>query len=293
MGITAWASRYRFANARSTEQSEWQLPAAPEKPAPGQRLHALLETSAQPVEPRRPEPEAESRLDSKPGSESPAANEPALSRARALLDGSASDATSGGQGASRAVAQPEAAGSTTSSSASADAGEAPAQALVDPLRFTLSLAVIGGRWWLMLPGERPLSAAGQTLLEQMLRSVALPPSWSPLSRLTWPLMDVPAVDPAGEAREGIQVFCAGQARRHDLAIDGAIVVGDELWSPLLSESAEGDGWVYHALPHPDDLLSSSKAKRDCWPLLQAVARAWQSDARSADDQAPGVQSADS
>ena len=42
MGITTWTSRYRFVNARPTEQVEWETAPAPEKPAPGQRLHALL-----------------------------------------------------------------------------------------------------------------------------------------------------------------------------------------------------------------------------------------------------------
>lgn len=273
MGITAWASRYRFANALTTEQSEWQIPSAPEKPAPGQRLHALLETPAPTAEPRRAGAEAESGKDSGAGARpaSSAGHEPmpALSRARALLDGSASDPASGGRDTSRSAAQSESAPPAQSTGAV----ESPVEPSADPLRFTLSLAVLGGRWWLMLPGERTLSTAGQALLEQMLRSVALPPSWSPVSRLTWPLMDVPAVDPAGEARDGIQVFCAGQARRHDLAIDGAIVVGDERWAPLLSESSDGDTWAYHALPHPDDLLSSAKGKRDCWPQLQSIAQA--------------------
>ncbi len=54
MGIAAWTSRYRFVNARPTEQSEWEVAAVPDKPAPGQRLQALLETPSSPVARDRP-----------------------------------------------------------------------------------------------------------------------------------------------------------------------------------------------------------------------------------------------
>ncbi len=273
MGITTWTSRYRFVNARPTEQVEWETAPAPEKPAPGQRLHALLETPARPGEVERDRPAAES---------APAQPTVApLSRARALLDG----ASGGGATEPRApasnpeptsrqapVSRPAEEGRTDDALQSVAQSAAPVP--TEPLRFTLSLSVIGERWWLLLPGERPLSAAGQALLGQMLKSVGIPVNGAPLSSLTWPLMNVPASDPVDEAREGIQVFCAGQARRHGMHIDGAIVVGDEVWSPLLSDPANEVGWVCHALPHPDDLLTSAKAKRECWPLLQSMGQAW-------------------
>lgn len=269
MGITTWTSRYRFVNARPTEQVEWETAPSPEKPAPGQRLQALLETPARPVEVERDRPAAES---------APAQPTVApLSRARALLDG----ATGEGVKESRSPASNS---ESTSRQAPAsrpaeeartdDAVQSADQVPTEPLRFTLSLSVIDERWWLLLPGERPLSAAGQTLLGQMLKSVGIPANGAPLSNLTWPLMDAPASDPVDEAREGIQVFCAGQARRHGMHIDGAIVVGDEIWSPLLSDPADEAGWICHALPHPDDLLTSAKAKRECWPLLQSMGQAW-------------------
>lgn len=273
MGITTWASRYRFVNARPTEQVEWEAAPTPEKPAPGQRLHALLETPARPVEVERDRPAAETA----PAQQTVAP----LSRARALLDG----ASGGSAMESRVPASnPERTSGQAPASRPAEEGrtddavqplaQSAAPVPTEPLRFTLSLSVIGERWWLLLPGERPLSAAGQTLLGQMLKSVGIPVNGAPLSSLTWPLMDMPTSDPVGEAREGIQVFCAGQARRHGMHIDGAIVVGDEVWSPLLSDPANEIGWVCHALPHPDDLLSSAKAKRECWPLLQAMGQAW-------------------
>ncbi|WP_139284293.1 hypothetical protein [Salinicola sp. MIT1003] len=273
MGITTWTSRYRFVNARPTEQVEWETAPAPEKPAPGQRLHALLETPARPVEVERERPAAETA----PAQQTAAP----LSRARALLDG----ASGGGATEPRAPASnPESTSRQAPVSRPAEEGrtddalqsvaQSAAPVPTEPLRFTLSLSVIGERWWLLLPGERPLSAAGQALLGQMLKSVGIPVNGAPLSSLTWPLMNVPASDPVDEAREGIQVFCAGQARRHGMHIDGAIAVGDEVWSPLLSAPADEAGWICHALPHPDDLLTSAKAKRECWPLLQSMGQAW-------------------
>ncbi|WP_110602140.1 hypothetical protein [Salinicola lusitanus] len=267
MGISTWASRYRFVNAKPTEQVEWEAAAEPEKPAPGQRLQALLETPARPVERDRP------AADASPTQQTAAP----LSRARALL----------GEDAPRVESPPSSPDRTADSDAAVSSaptvsgtGQAPVDVAEDaapaaePLRFTLSLSVIGERWWLLLPGERPISAAGQALLGQMLQSASMPAGGAPLSRLTWPLMDLQATDPADEAREGILVFCAGQARRHGMRIDGAIAVGDEVWSSLLSDSGDEGDWACHRLPHPDDLLSSANAKRECWSLLQAAGSAW-------------------
>lgn len=266
MGITAWVSRYRFVNARPTEQGEWRLPDAPVKAAPGQRLQALLETPAPPVPARRSareplEPAGEGGISS------------SVARARALLEGT--EGTSAGVAASsvsiEAVTTPE-----VSSNA------VPEAALQrEPLRFKLTLGVLGERWWLMLPGDRPPSVAGQKLLCQLLNAADLPPQWTPLGTLSWPLMEVPVSDPVEEAREGVQVFCAGQAQRNALAVDGAIVVGggDETWSLLLgrlAEETQASDMTYHHWPHPDDLLASSQAKRDCWPMLRRTADAWSS-----------------
>ncbi|KAA0019829.1 hypothetical protein F0A16_05795 [Salinicola corii] len=268
MGIASWTSRYRFVNAKPTAQVEWEAAPEPEEPAPGQRLQALLETPARPVERNRVADESSAQETAAP-----------LSRARALLGGDTARAVSPRPSPDRTAGSDAAAVSPASKAsgpeqALADVAKEAAPA-VDPLRFTLSLSVIGERWWLMLPGERLISAAGQTLLGQMLKSVGMPAGGAPLSSLTWPLMDMPASDPIDEAREGIQVFCAGQARRHGMNVDGAIVVGDEVWSSLLSDPANEFEWACHHLPHPDDLLASANAKRECWPLLQAAGSAWQ------------------
>lgn len=251
MGIPAWVSRYRFVNARPTEQGDWQLPARSEKAAPGQRLQALLET---PVE-------AGGRAPAEPRREGPA---PAA-RARALLDG---------DGESPGAAESTRPTRAPSSEPNEVAAPEPA-ATTAPLRFTLSLAVLEERWWLLLPGEQALSASARKLLRQLLCAAGLPSKWSPLATLSWPLIETPVSDPAGEAREGIQVFCAGQALRNQLSIDGALVIGDsEPWTSLLTEDADAFDFPCHHWPHPEALLVSAKAKRECWPLLHACGRAW-------------------
>ncbi|GHB19629.1 hypothetical protein [Salinicola rhizosphaerae] len=260
MGITAWTSRYRFVNARESERSEWQLPEAPKKAAPGERLHALLETPA----------DAAGRSAGHAAGEAPTpdaspSEAPASSRARALL----------GEPPATAKAPPSAL-----ENAEAETGEndvfAPALERRDPLRFRLSLAILAERWWLILPGERPLSSAGEALLNQQLAAAGLPVEWRILSTFSWPLMDVPTTDPEAEAREGIEVFCAGQAQRNALQVDGAIVVGaDGAWAGLLPEApADGESMSWQHWPHPDDLLGSADAKRDCWPLLRRAGDHW-------------------
>lgn len=281
MGIATWVSRYRFTNALPTPQSEWQEPERREKQAPGERLHALLERSETHAEPRRQSAdEAPARPDvarDRPAGETDAGggsvnDEPVgngratpAAQARALLEGETRTqegrgerstdlpATKGGEASEASVA--------VSSTGTTEAGP--------PLRFSLTLAVLDSRWWLFLPGERELSSADQALLQQMLGAAGLPGRWQSLGNLRWPLMETPSTDPQGEAREGIEVFCAGQARRNGLTIDGAIVVGEEAWAPLVVEALEARRW-----PHPDTLTGSARVKRDSWALLGATGKQW-------------------
>ncbi|WP_110686183.1 hypothetical protein [Salinicola aestuarinus] len=271
MGIPAWVSRYRFSNARPTEQGEWVEPARGEKPAPGERLHALLD---------RPEPNEETRRRPEVNPTGDASSAPAetadpapqgerTSRARALLEAET------GIAESRTPAP-------TAAAAPAPVAETAAEAAspAEPLRFSLNLAVLGGRWWLLMPGERALSKPGEALLQQMLSAAGLPARWQALANLRWPLMSTPTPDPEGEAREGIEVFCAGQARRNELTIDGAIVVGNEAWASLVD--TQSTTLAVHRWPHPDDLLGDVRAKRESWSRLCATGDGWRAASVSAD-----------
>ncbi|WP_110667088.1 hypothetical protein [Salinicola halophilus] len=266
MGVPAWVSRYRFTNAKATEQSEWVEPAKREKPAPGERLHALLDRT-EPVEETRRRSDASdaTSTDQASASESTgAATAPhgeRTGRARALLGAEI------GLDESRKPVEEAPATPAPTDEPATDAGVA-----AEPLRFSLHLAVLDGRWWLLLPGERALSKAGEALLQQMLAAAGMPARWQSLAHLRWPLMPTPTTDPEGEAREGIEVFCAGQARRNGLTIDGAIVVGDESWTALVGAASAST--TFHRWPHPDDLLGSVSAKRDSWVQLGAAGKRW-------------------
>ncbi|WP_251976987.1 hypothetical protein [Salinicola avicenniae] len=266
MGIAAWTSRYRFVNARATEQGEWQPAGRPAQAAPGERLHALLEDAQR--APAAPPAEAVASADPSPTeTKGPTGSEsvPATSRVRALLG----DQT------------PETSPATAAADDSEIVEAREPEVLADPLRFSLSLGVIGERWWLMLPGERALSPQDEALLCQLLQAAGLPPRWRAVATLDWPLMATRVADPAGEAREGIQVFCAGQAQRNGLSIDGAIVVeGDAAWQALLerdygsSESVAELDFATFRWPHPADLRLSAAAKRAAWQRLQSASAAW-------------------
>ncbi|WP_110689045.1 hypothetical protein [Salinicola endophyticus] len=255
MGVPAWVSRYRLINARSTEQCEWAVPAA-EKPAPGQRLHALLETPPAHSEPAAPAPAV-------------ATPEPAervegsapVARARALL------------GEDQAPAEAPAPAADTTAAPPAPVAAAAERAA--PLRFSLTLAVLDQRWWLLLPGGREgLSSAAQALLKQMLVAAGLPGDWRALSSLDWPLMEAPVDDPVNEARDGLAVFCRGQAMRNGLSISGAIVIPGADDEALFADDDTPFEVDCHRWPHPGTLLGDTAAKRACWPQLHATGEAW-------------------
>ncbi|WP_242495844.1 hypothetical protein [Salinicola tamaricis] len=217
MGIPAWVSRYRLINARPTEHCEWEMPTAAEKPAPGQRLHALLETP-----PAHPEPAAPAFAVASPEPAERVEGSAPVARARALL----------GEDQAPAEAPAPAADAT----AAPPAPVAAAAERAAPLRFSLTLTVLDQRWWLLLPGGREgLSAPALTLLKQMLVAAGLPGDWRALSSLDWPLMETPVDDPVGEARDGLAVFCGGQAMRNGLSITGAIVIPGEDAAALFAD----------------------------------------------------------
>ncbi|WP_353979911.1 hypothetical protein [Salinicola endophyticus] len=267
MGIPAWVSRYRLINARPTAQSEWEMPAAAEKPAPGQRLHALLETP-----PAQPEPVARTPAEVAPESAGQGESSAPVARARALLGEDRAPAEASAPVFDKPVDTP---------------AEPPAPVAADgeraaPLRFSLTLAVLDQRWWLLLPGAREgLSAPAQALLKQMLAAAGLPGDWRALSSLDWPLMETPVDDPVGEARDGLAVFCEGQAMRNGLAIEGAIVIPGDDAAALFADDDTPLEVDCHRWPHPATLLGDPGAKRACWPQLHATGEAWRQAAAGA------------
>ncbi|WIX32060.1 hypothetical protein QO259_14775 [Salinicola sp. JS01] len=269
MGIPAWVSRYRLINARPTAQSEWEVPAAAEKPAPGQRLHALLETPAAQSTERTP---AAMRPDSAAEPAAQRASRAPVARARALLGEDPAPAETSAAVFDKSVDKPV--DTPTDTPAETPAPEAATRERAAPLRFSLTLAVLDQRWWLLLPGGREgLPAPAQALLKQMLVAAGLPGDWRALASLDWPLMETPVDDPLGEARDGLAVFCGGQAMRNGLSIEGAIVIPGADAAALFAGDTPFE-FDCHRWPHPASLLGDPAAKRASWPQLHATGEAW-------------------
>ncbi|MDN3557660.1 hypothetical protein [Halomonas maura] len=261
MGLTAWTARYRLPNARPTEACDWELPAPDEaaSQAPGQRLHALLESSGAektPAPPASPAsaPEARQRPSSGPG------------KARALLGDMVPGAEDAATTGPSVPAEPEAA---------TPREEAPQE----PLRFSLQVACLDGRWLVILPRGAAPGAMERRLLANLLRAAGVVPERPPsFEAFHWPQIEgLPVQAPLEEAGEGVQAFLAGR-RRRGWAPERLLVFGEE--AALASLLALQDGrcplldlpaWQGPALT---ELAGSAAAKRALWPTLAGWRRAW-------------------
>ncbi|MDR5867151.1 hypothetical protein [Halomonas koreensis] len=249
MGLTAWTARYRLPNARETEACEWALPEpeASARQAPGERLHALLDEPGEAPAPAEPEPRAQAPAGPR--------------KARALLGDLVPEEAP--------AADPEPASEAPTAVA------APGEAL----RFTLQVACLDGRWLLMVPGEAPPSRQAQRLLVNLLRAAGVTPEAPPaFEAFHWPQVEgLPVQAPLDEARQGLQAFLAGRARR-GWAAERLLVFGEDqaLASVLAIEAERSSALGLPAWQGPDleALAGSAEAKRALWPCLAGWREAW-------------------
>jgi hypothetical protein len=248
MGLTVWVARFRLPNARPTEPCDWSPPPQVAATPPAERLHALLDEADQAAV-RQPAP--------------PAPREPRTAlpgRARQLL----------GEGAAKAEA---------------DASEVaelnhPARPSGEPLRFTLQVACLDGRWLILLPGARPPDTVSLRLLGNLLRAAGVVHGQQlAFESFHWPQMEgLPVTSPQEEARQGLQAFIEGAGRR-GWAPERVLVFGRDATLDGLLGLKGGHctllglpGWQGPALA---ELAGSAEAKRALWPLLAGWSEAWQ------------------
>lgn len=253
MGLTPWVSRYRLPNALETPECDWQPQAAEPETPPAQRLHALLDAPT-----AAPEPAA-----------ADAPTRPArapVKRARALL---------GEAPAEPASEAPDSRGERVDT-APPDAVASPQE----PLRFTVQIAALDGRWLVLQPGDAPPDAKALALFAHLLRAGGIEPSGPPdFQHFRWPLMpDIPAEAPLEEARDGLRAFIEGR-RRRGWSPERVLLFGaDETLSRVLDLQADRSGllnlpvWQSVSLA---ELGHSASAKRALWPLLAEWRDAWQ------------------
>ncbi|MFC3284313.1 hypothetical protein [Litchfieldella rifensis] len=250
MGLTAWVGRYRLPNARPSPECEWELPEAEPAKPPGERLHALLDQRTEVPAPR-PEPEP------------PPARH--AGRARALLGGSP-------------AAPAEPASQDTSPVATPGPEPAPAEPQ-QPLRFTLQVAALDGRWLIVVPSETPPTATAQRLLANLLQAAGIVPNTAPdFQTFRWPMMDeLPVEAPQDEARDGLRAFVDGR-RRDGWRPERILVFGSHAVLEAVLALTGGHcalleipGWQGPAL---DTLATDASAKRGLWPLLRRWGKQW-------------------
>lgn len=277
MGLTAWVARYRLPNARPTEACEWTLPERAAPAPPAERLHALLDEaeaaprqappastageSARPRPPRR----ARQLLGIEPEGEAPETDSVPVSAKTANAD----------------AASPKTSPETTPAM--------PRQAQ-EPLRFTLQLACLAGRWLVFVPQPSAPDAAQGELLSNALKAAGIDvPEPLVFETFRWPPMEnLPVEAPLEEAREGLAAFVEGTQRR-GWSPERVLIFGrDETLDRLLDlshgegriESLGLPGWQGPGL---DELVQSAEAKRSLWPTLLAWRRAWSAKDAEADD----------
>ncbi|MDH2374442.1 hypothetical protein QD228_11400 [Cobetia sp. 3AK] len=290
MGLTAWVGRYQLPNALPTQACDWPEPQAAEAVAPQARLHALIDEAPRPAAAHQAA-NASHASSAQAGSATPRPAGPSpASSARALLGMAPAEAS---------VATAVATGDESSSTASW--GTPPAQATTEtvveaqvtppadqpPLRFSVQLAALDGRWLVMLPGDEAPHLEGEALLKALWRAAGITPTTDlTFSHFRWPLLaNLKASAPLDEAREGLRAFLNGPARR-DWQPERVLIFGNREDCATLREvlgitSSSGDAETSSLLdipvwqgPELATLARSSDAKRQLWPLLIRWGKAW-------------------
>jgi hypothetical protein len=278
MGLTAWVARYQLPNARPTEACEWTLPERAAPAPPAERLHALLDEaeaaprqappsgeSARPRPPRR----ARQLLGIEPEGETPETDSARVSAKTAHADAPSPET------------RPETSPETTPTM--------PRQAQ-EPLRFTLQLACLAGRWLVFLPQPSAPDAAQSELLSNALKAAGIDvPVPLVFETFRWPPMEnLPVEAPLEEAREGLAAFIEGTQRR-GWAPERVLIFGQDETLVRLLNMSEGEGRIEPLGlpgwqgPGLDELVQSATAKRSLWPTLLAWRQAWSVKDAEADD----------
>ncbi|WP_235936915.1 hypothetical protein [Vreelandella azerica] len=244
MGITTWASRYQLPHALETPACEWE-DVVPQRVTPSQRLHALLDDAQQAAAAQRQAHQTPYDVDEAPvqASSDSSSSPQAL---RSLLGGTAEEEANTPQEHPPAEATPrksapdaEAQNSTLASAPSTKP---------EPLVFTLSSCCIEGRWLNLMPGE--IERTEQALLNNLLGVIAgMPSSSLNVMTFSWPPManGPQPDDPLEEARDGLNAFISGTARRNGWQLERVLWWGNYRHPPCGAaqpgEWAESDAWL--------------------------------------------------
>ena len=268
MGITTWASRYQLPHALETPACEWE-DLVPQPVTPSQRLHALLDDAQQAAAQRQANPatdDADNEVQAQVSSDHTASPE-AL---RSLL----------GDTAEQVADTPQPPTQTTPLTVTPDADAAHSQqertpgTTAAPLVFTLSSCCIDGRWLNLVPGE--LGRTEQALLNNLLSVITGTLSTSAnVITFSWPpMVNAPQPDdPLEEARDGLNAFISGTARRNGWQLERVFWWGEPQVSPFSALLDVDNGhsqtlglpvWQATAL---DELAQSTDAKRQLLPRL--------------------------
>lgn len=312
MGLTAWVGRYQLPNALPTQACEWPEPITPEAVAPQARLHALIDEA-----PRPTTPPAVSLAALAHDTPARPAGPPPSQSARALLGmaesvqpskASVAKAASALSAPAASASLPSEQGSTASWGTPPDKMPAPVEVADEaaiappadqsPLRFSLQIAALDGRWLVVLPGDEAPHLQGEALLKALWRAAGITePTQLTFSNFRWPLLpNLKASAPLEEAQEGLRAFLSGPARR-DWQPERLLVFGNDEGSQTLckvlgvTSSMNGIGEssllnipVWHG-PSLAALAHSSEAKRSLWPLLARWGRDWKSESATPGDSA--------
>lgn len=209
MGITPWVARYRLPNALATPVCEWPLEEESERPAPAQRLHALLDevpVVSTPI-PEVVEPSRSVRQ----------------GKAREMLEGRES--------------LPDMAPDTALTSTETLREAAQTVQATEPqqaLHFSIQATALAGRWLVLLAQSGSPDGTALRLLGNLLRAADIhlrePPTFQ---AFRWPMIEEFAVEaPLAEARDGLRAFIEGRRHSSGWNPEQVLLFGDD---PQLAE----------------------------------------------------------
>ncbi|ART63731.1 hypothetical protein [Kushneria marisflavi] len=271
MGINLWVARHPLPNALASSLPEVE-PVTDERAATldhHQRLHALIDEFDHPEAPPRPTtPEPESALRE--------TTRPARS-IKALLD----HGRNGEKARADSVAAPTPAAPVVEApdTTTRDVVASPARSAHEPLRFSVQVAALDGRWLVLLARDEALSDQEETLFKAILQAGGVEPSASlSCQRFGWPMMEgLPVDDALDEARQGFKAFLAGRRARgwapERILLFGRLPVLEEVLDVQDGQSRVLDlpFWQGPSL----ESLASASARRALWATMGEWQRWWQ------------------